>query len=105
MVNFEPTPEQQRFVAEHTVGFEALRAELAAVDLATMAARCGLEVDAIVATARGFAAAESASIFFDLGVEQTPFSTLVSYLIRALLVLTDNLGFGGHNATLVFRRH
>jgi len=82
----------RRFVEEQTLGFAALRAELANVDVATMAARCGLEDDAIVETARGFARAESAAIFFDLGVEQAPFSTLVSYLIRALLVLTDNLG-------------
>jgi anaerobic selenocysteine-containing dehydrogenase len=83
------------FVDQHTRGFERVREELAAVDVATMAARCGLAVDEILATARGFAAAESAAVFYDLGVEQTPFSTLVSYLIRALLVLTDNLGRPG----------
>ncbi|MGH7803482.1 MAG: molybdopterin-dependent oxidoreductase, partial [Candidatus Binatia bacterium] len=80
------------FVAGGTLGFEALRTELAAVDVAQMAARCGLPTEAVEETARGFAAAESAAIFYDLGVEQTPFSTLVSYLMRVLLVLTDNLG-------------
>src|SRR4029453_13139759 len=84
-----------QFIAERTTGFEQLRAELAAVDVATMAAHCGLEVEAVLETARGFAQADSAAIFFDLGVEQTPFSTLVSYLIRVLLVLTDNLGRPG----------
>src|SRR5207247_1372087 len=83
------------FLAGHTLGREQLRAELAAVDVARMAARCGLAVDDIVETARGFARAESAAVFYDLGVEQTPFSTLVSYLIRVLLVLTDNLGRPG----------
>src|SRR5216117_1656980 len=72
------------FVAERSIGFERLRAELASVDVARMAARCGLAVDDIVETARGFARAESAAVFYDLGVEQTPFSTLVSYLIRVL---------------------
>ena len=85
----------EAFVAGHTLGLEPLRAELAAVDVARMAARCGLAVDAVLETARGFARAESAAIFYDLGVEQTPFSTLVSYLIRVLLVLTDNLGRPG----------
>ena len=85
----------EAFVAGHTFGLEQLRAELAAVDVARMAARCGLAVDAVLETARGFARAESAAIFYDLGVEQTPFSTLVSYLIRVLLVLTDNLGRPG----------
>src|SRR4029453_13504189 len=60
-----------------------------------MAARCGLTVEAIEETARGFAAAESAAIFYDLGVEQTPFSTLVSYLMRVLPVLPANLGRAG----------
>jgi anaerobic selenocysteine-containing dehydrogenase len=87
--------EDVAFVRGHTIGIEQLRADLANVDVAHMAARCGIEPDAIVKTARDFAAAESAAIFFDLGVEQTPFSTLVSYLIRALLALTDNVGRPG----------
>ena len=41
--------------------------------------------------------AESAAIFYDLGVEQAPFSTLISYLMRVLLVLTDNVGRPGGN--------
>src|SRR5206468_148070 len=48
----------EAFVAGHTIGLEQLRAELAAVDVARMAARCGLAVDDIVETARGFARAE-----------------------------------------------
>src|SRR5262245_26644825 len=56
--------EDRAFVAEGTLGLDALRAELAAVDIAVMAARCGLDVDAILETARGFARAESAAIFF-----------------------------------------
>jgi anaerobic selenocysteine-containing dehydrogenase len=83
------------FVDERVVGLDELRAELAAVDVAVMAQRCGVALEDIVVTARGFAAAESAAIFYDLGVEQTPFSTLVSYLMRVLLVLTDNVGRPG----------
>src|SRR5437762_8953510 len=45
----------QGFVADRTIGLDELSAELAAVDVATMAARCGVDVDAIVETARGFA--------------------------------------------------
>lgn len=82
----------QPFVDEQTIGLDLLRAELAAVDVSTMAKRAGLAVEEIEETARAFAAAESAAVFFDLGVEQTPFSTLISYLIRVLCVLTDNLG-------------
>jgi anaerobic selenocysteine-containing dehydrogenase len=82
----------RRFLDETAIGEDLLRAELGAVDVVRMAARCGIEPDAILETARGFANAKTAAIFFDLGVEQAPFSTLIAYLIRALLVLTGNIG-------------
>jgi anaerobic selenocysteine-containing dehydrogenase len=87
----------ERFVAEKTIGAEWLRQALAAVDVAEMARRCDIEPDALVATAVGFAEAASASILYDLGVEQAPFSTLISYLIRVLLVITGNVGRAGGN--------
>jgi len=86
-----------QFLHEHTVDFEALRKALVNVDAAEMARRCGIEVEALTATAAELAQAESASIFFDLGVEQTPFSTLNSFLIRVLLALTGNIGNRGGN--------
>jgi anaerobic selenocysteine-containing dehydrogenase len=87
--------QDRAFVDARTTGFAELAAALADVDVVEMAARCGLAGEAVRETARGFAQAESAAIFFDLGVEQTPFSTLISYLIRALCVLTGNLGRPG----------
>jgi anaerobic selenocysteine-containing dehydrogenase len=60
-----------------------------------MAVRCGLDEASLLETARDFAAAESAAVFYDLGVEQTHFSTLISYLIRVLVVLTGNAGRPG----------
>jgi anaerobic selenocysteine-containing dehydrogenase len=83
------------FLRDRTLGADELRRVLAAVDVAEMASRSGVAEALVVETARGFAAAESAAIFFDLGVEQTPFSTLISYLIRVLLVLTGNVGRPG----------
>lgn len=88
------------FLAAHVLGLDALRAELAAVDPAVMAARAGLELAALEETARGFATAESAAIFFDLGVEQAPFSTLIAYLIRVLLTVTGNIGQVGGDVFL-----
>ncbi len=86
-----------RFVEERTQGFEALREALADVDVDEMARRCGLSADAIREVARDFAAAPSASIMFDLAVEQTVFSTLISYLIRVIAVLTGNVDREGGN--------
>jgi anaerobic selenocysteine-containing dehydrogenase len=85
------------FLATRTSGFDELRAALAGVDVDRMAERCGLGREEIEAVARDFATAESAAIMFDLAVEQTPFSTLISYLIRVLSVLTGNAGRRGGN--------
>ncbi len=82
----------RRFVASARIGFDGAARRARRRRRRRDGARCGLEAAAIVETARGFAEAESAAIFFDLGVEQTPFSTLISYLIRVLLVLTGNVG-------------
>ncbi len=85
----------EAFLRERTVGFETVRQALEDIDVGEMARRCGLGVGEISETARGFAAAESAAIFFDLGVEQAPFSTLNAWLIRLLHLLTGNVGNRG----------
>lgn len=88
------------FVSEHTRDFETLRQALSSVDVEEMARRCGVPADEIRAVAREFAGAGSAAIFWDLAVEQTLFSTLVSYLIRVLSVATGNAGRRGGNIFL-----
>jgi anaerobic selenocysteine-containing dehydrogenase len=85
------------FVQNRTLQYEELRAVLSQVDVDEMAKRCGLETAALVDAATELAAADSASIFYDLGVEQTPFSTLVSYAIHMILSITGNIGTQGGN--------
>ena len=85
----------EAFVAERCVGFEDVREALAGVDPAAMAKRCEIEPEALLATAREFAAADGAGVLFDLGVEMTRFSTLNSYLIHLLAVVTGNAGRKG----------
>jgi anaerobic selenocysteine-containing dehydrogenase len=85
------------FVAERTQGFEALRAALATVDVEAMSRRCGLPPEAIRDVAGELATAEAAAIMWDLAAEQTLFSTLISYLIRAISALTGNAGRAGGN--------
>jgi anaerobic selenocysteine-containing dehydrogenase len=85
------------FIATRTTGFEELRAALAEVDVDELAKRAGLQRDEIEAVARDFATADSAAIMFDLAVEHAPFSTLISYLVRVLSVLTGNAGKRGGN--------
>ena len=85
----------ETFVDERTTGFATVRESLAGIDVADMAARCGIEKDELLATAREFAEADGAGFFYDLGVEQTHFSTLISYLIRLISVITGNVGREG----------
>jgi anaerobic selenocysteine-containing dehydrogenase len=83
-----------------TDGIGALKTALADTSLEQLSSVCELSVDALQAEARRFARAKSASIFWDLGVEQCRYSTLLSYLMRVLLVLTGNIGNPGGNGFL-----
>ena len=85
------------FLRTKTEGFTDVRDALTRIDIGEMASRAGLTRDEIVDTATGLARSQPAGIMFDLGVEQTPFSTLLSYLIRLNLALTGNLGKAGTN--------
>ena len=86
-----------QFLADKVNGVAELQKHLEAVDVEEMARRCGVTADEIRAVAADYAAAPSATIMYDLAVEQLPFSTLISYLIRVLSVLTGNVGKpGGH---------
>ena len=82
-------------IEERTEGFEDLRGALSAIDVEVMARRCEIHADVIRGVAREFARADGAAIMWDLALEQTPFSTLVSYLIRLISALTGNAGRRG----------
>jgi anaerobic selenocysteine-containing dehydrogenase len=86
---------KQEWLNEHTRGLPDLLPILRCVDRDEMARRCGLAPSEITEVATGFARATSASLFFDLGIEQAPFSTLNSYLTRLIAALTGNIGNSG----------
>lgn len=88
------------FLRAKTDGFTEVRDALSRIDVGEMAARAGLAREEVVEVASGLARTRPAAIMFDLGVEQTPFSTLLSYLIRLNLALTGNLGKEGTNIFL-----
>ena len=85
------------FVEQGTAGFGELRDALSSIDIDEMATRAGLDAASILVVADEFARAKSAAVFWDLGVELTPFSTLISYLIRVVSTLTGNIGREGGN--------
>lgn len=81
-------------------GLDALRELISEADPAELARRCGLEPKQLTDVADAFASAGRASIFVDLGLEQSRHSTLTAYLMRVLLALTGNLGVKGGNTWL-----
>jgi anaerobic selenocysteine-containing dehydrogenase len=85
------------FLSGKTHGFNEVRDVLSRVDVGEMADRAGVTKEQLTETATGFATSPKAAIMYDLGIEQIPFSTLVSYLIRLNCALTGNLGIGGNH--------
>jgi anaerobic selenocysteine-containing dehydrogenase len=83
------------FLDEHTTGTEAVLGELAEVPVSDYAARCGVPEDLLRTAARRIGAASSAAVYEDLGVQQSPNSTLVSYLDKLVWILTGNFGRPG----------
>lgn len=80
------------YIEKRVNGFEALKEDFKEVDPKKMAAYAGVSHDELVLTAREFANSPSACIAWDLGVEHTVNSTLNSYLINIILLITGNAG-------------
>lgn len=85
------------FIKQHTRQFKLLVREFSGVRPEAMAGRCGIAPEVLVRIARDFSQADSASVFWDLGIEQAPFSTLNAWLVRVLSAITGNLGKKGGN--------
>lgn len=85
----------EAFLADHVTGTEAVRNVLAEVPVADYAGRCGVDEDLLRSAARRIAAAGSVAVFEDLGVQQSPHSTLSSYLNKMLWILTGSFAKPG----------
>lgn len=85
------------FLAQRTVGFEALCKHFEGISVEEYVARAGVPLDDFKKVVRGFAAAKSACVRVDLGIQQNLNSTLCSYLEKLLFILTGNLGRAGGN--------
>ena len=85
----------EKFLATHVNGVEAVREMLRTVPVGDYAARCGVDETLLRTAVRRIAAAGSASVFEDLGIQQAPNSTLCSYLNKMLWILTGNFAKRG----------
>lgn len=91
------------WVAEHTVGYDVLEPILNDVDVSAFARTCGVDEALLRTAARRIAAAQSVSVFEDLGMQMNRHSTLGSYLQRLSWLLTGNFAKpGAHNAFVPF---
>jgi anaerobic selenocysteine-containing dehydrogenase len=83
------------FLDAHTTQAEEVMTHLTAVDVAGCAEVCGVEESLLRTTARRIGTAASVSTYEDLGVQQSPNSTLVSYLNKLIWLLTGNFATPG----------
>ncbi len=88
------------WLAEHADGLDAVTAVLGAVDVTDHCARAGVDEALVRAAVRRLAAADSVSVYEDLGVQMNRDSTVVSYLEKLLWLLTGN--FAKQGAQYVF---
>ncbi len=78
-------------LAGHVAGVEAVQAAVAAFAPESVAARCGIDADAIRGLARQLAAAPRAAVYGRIGTCTQEYGTLCSWLVDVLNVLTGNL--------------
>jgi len=92
---FDERLEHREFLAARTTGFDAVRAQFAGIDVSAYARIAGVDPDAVRRVARGFAAARSACVRSDLGLQQSLHSTLNLYLEKLLYLVTGQFGKKG----------
>lgn len=83
------------WLAAHATGTDEVLEVLRSVDIATNAVRCGVDEELIRSAARRIARAKSAATYEDLGIQQSPNSTVVSYLNKMIWILTGNFAKPG----------
>lgn len=85
------------WLAEHTIGYEAVEAAMKKIDIPRYAVVCGVDETLLRSAARRIASAKSVSMIEDLGVQMNLHSTLNSYLNRLVWLLTGNYAKPGAN--------
>lgn len=85
------------FLAERCTGFDELERALQAIPVEDFVRRADVPRADVERVARSFAAAKSACVRIDLGLQQSLHSTLNSYLEKLLFLVTGNFGIRGGN--------
>ncbi len=83
------------FIAQHTTGLEALRADIDAIAWEAICATCGLSCAAIEAMTRTYFTADRVIICYGMGVTQHRHGTETVQQLANLLLLRGNIGRAG----------
>ena len=83
------------FVAAHVAEIEPVLVAVREIPIDDFATRCGIAVSDLETVAHRIGRASSVAIFEDLGVQQGPNSTLVSYLQRLIWILRGSFAKPG----------
>ena len=83
------------FINERVAEIEPVIDSLARVPIADFAQRCDIAVEQLEAVAHRIGRAQTVAVFEDLGIEQGPHSTLVSYLQRLIWILRGSFAKPG----------
>ncbi len=84
--------EDKKFIAERTEGFDQLRAQVAKFPPEVVSKITGVPVDQLIEAARIYATAESAQIFYTLGITEHIYGTDNVMILADLSMLTGNVG-------------
>ncbi len=85
------------FIAQHTTGFDEVKAALLRIPVAEWAAAADIPLDQIERCVDMIAAAKAMTVRVELGIQQGVNSTLNSYLEKLLIMLTGSFGRKGTN--------
>jgi formate dehydrogenase major subunit len=85
----------QAFIAERTIGYEDLKANVAAYSPEAMAPICGIEASTLRAVARLYATSRASMILWGMGISQHVHGTDNARCLIALALMTGQIGRPG----------
>lgn len=90
--------QNQAYIEQWVEGYDELIQHFKHLDIAQQCAKADVDVEQIYHMTQAYAQADKGSLFWDTGIEWIPNTTLVSWLLRVLVVITGNYGREGGNA-------
>lgn len=90
--------QDQGYIDQWVTGNEELIRHFKDINIAEQCAKADVDVATVFEMTQAYAQANKGSLFWDTGIEWIPNTSVVSWLLRVLLVSTGNYGREGGNA-------